>query len=30
MEFIMKPIGVIRSSFDDKSQTPIQPIRTLA
>jgi tRNA-Thr(GGU) m(6)t(6)A37 methyltransferase TsaA len=30
MEFIMKPIGVIYSPFDDKSQTPIQPTRSQA
>lgn len=30
MEFIMKPIGVIHSPFDDKSQTPIQPTRSQA
>lgn len=30
MEFTMKPIGVIHSPFDDKSQTPIQPTRSRA
>lgn len=30
MEFLMKPIGVIRSSFSDKGQTPIQPTRSHA
>ena len=30
MDYIMKPIGVIHSPFTDKSQTPIQPSRSLA
>jgi tRNA-Thr(GGU) m(6)t(6)A37 methyltransferase TsaA len=30
MEYILKPIGVIHSPFTDKSQTPIQPSRSLA
>lgn len=29
-EFIMRPIGVIRSPFTDKNQTPIQPSRSPA
>ena len=29
MEFVMKPIGVIYSSFREKAQTPIQPTRSL-
>ena len=28
MEFTMNPIGVIRSPFTDKTQTPIQPTRS--
>ena len=30
MEFSMKPIGVIHSPFNDKTQTPIQPTRSHA
>ncbi len=30
MEFRMKPIGIIRSPFTDKTQTPIQPSRSQA
>jgi tRNA (adenine37-N6)-methyltransferase len=30
MEFIMRPIGVIRSPFTEKGQTPIQPTRSQA
>jgi tRNA-Thr(GGU) m(6)t(6)A37 methyltransferase TsaA len=30
MEFVMKPIGVIHSPFEDKAQTPIQPNRSTA
>jgi tRNA-Thr(GGU) m(6)t(6)A37 methyltransferase TsaA len=30
MEFMMKPIGVIHTPFNDKSQTPIQPTRSQA
>jgi tRNA-Thr(GGU) m(6)t(6)A37 methyltransferase TsaA len=30
MEFTLSPIGVIRSPFTDKSQTPIQPSRSQA
>ena len=30
MEFILKPVGVIRSPFTDKSQTPIQSSRSQA
>jgi tRNA-Thr(GGU) m(6)t(6)A37 methyltransferase TsaA len=30
VEFIMKPIGVIRSSFTEKSETPIQASRSQA
>lgn len=30
MEFIMRPIGVIRSPFQEKEQTPIQPSRSQA
>lgn len=30
MEFVLKPIGVIRSPFQEKDQTPIQPNRSQA
>ena len=30
LEFVMCPIGVIRSPFTDKKQTPIQPTRSQA
>ena len=30
MEFVMHPIGVIRSPFTDKAHTPIQPSRSKA
>jgi tRNA-Thr(GGU) m(6)t(6)A37 methyltransferase TsaA len=30
MEFIMKPIGIIHSPFNDKQHTPIQPTRSQA
>jgi tRNA-Thr(GGU) m(6)t(6)A37 methyltransferase TsaA len=30
MEFIMRPIGVIHSPFQEKEQTPIQPSRSQA
>jgi tRNA-Thr(GGU) m(6)t(6)A37 methyltransferase TsaA len=30
MEFIMRPIGVIHSPFQEKEQTPIQPSRSRA
>jgi tRNA-Thr(GGU) m(6)t(6)A37 methyltransferase TsaA len=30
MKFIMKPIGVIHSPFNEKDQTPIQPTRSQA
>lgn len=30
MDFIMKPIGVIRSPFTEKKLTPIQPVRSHA
>lgn len=30
MEFLMRPIGIIHSSFTDKSQTPIQASRSQA
>jgi tRNA-Thr(GGU) m(6)t(6)A37 methyltransferase TsaA len=30
MEFMMKPIGVIHTPFNDKSQTPIQSTRSQA
>jgi tRNA-Thr(GGU) m(6)t(6)A37 methyltransferase TsaA len=30
MEFMMKPIGVIHTLFNDTSQTPIQPTRSQA
>jgi tRNA-Thr(GGU) m(6)t(6)A37 methyltransferase TsaA len=30
MEIMMKPIGVIHTPFNDKSQTPIQPTRSQA
>ena len=30
MEFVMRPIGVIRSPFTDPAQTPIQPSRSQA
>jgi tRNA-Thr(GGU) m(6)t(6)A37 methyltransferase TsaA len=30
MEFVMRPIGVIHTPFNDKNQTPIQPTRSQA
>jgi tRNA-Thr(GGU) m(6)t(6)A37 methyltransferase TsaA len=30
MEYVMRPIGVIRTPFSDPSQTPIQPSRSKA
>jgi tRNA-Thr(GGU) m(6)t(6)A37 methyltransferase TsaA len=30
MEFIMRPIGIIHSPFEEKAQTPLQPVRSQA